>query len=187
MKKSAFLLFLFMSLSAAMGYSQDTNLGGVWYHDGKETRINVKDKDHVVFVNENGDKAVGHFTDPWHVKVPKWNVTGAIKEGGNSISWSNNTVWTRRPGGGKTHISGRWYHDNKPTWIEVYGSGWKFTITNEQGQKSSGEARSSRELYIPSLGITGHISSDGNKIKWSNGTVWTRTPSGSGPLSAPLE
>ena len=57
MKKSAFLLFLFMSLSAAMGYSQDTNLGGVWYHDGKETRINVKDKDHVVFVNENGDKA----------------------------------------------------------------------------------------------------------------------------------
>ena len=187
MKKSAFLLFLFMSLSAAMGYSQDANLGGVWYHDGKETRLNVKDKDHVVFVNENGDKAVGHFTDPWHVKVPKWNVTGTIKEGGNSISWSNNTVWTRQSGGGKTHISGRWYHDNKPTWIEVYGSGWKFTITNEQGQKSSGEAKSSRELYIPSLGITGHISSDGNKIKWSNGTVWTRTPSGSGPLSAPLE
>lgn len=186
MKKSAFLLFLFLSLSAAASFSQDYGLSGVWYHNNKETHINVRDSDHVVFVNENGDRAVGHFTDPWHVKVPKWSVTGSIKEGGNSINWSNNTVWTRYSDG-KTHISGRWYHGNRPTWIEVYDNGWKFSITNERGQKSNGEARSSRELYIPSLGITGHVSSDGTKIKWSNGTAWTRSPSGSGPLSAPQE
>lgn len=182
-----FLSLLFVSfIAAGECLSQDFGISGVWYHGSSQTHINVKDSDHVVLINENGDKTVGHFTSPWKIKAPGWNVTGTIQDGGSTISWSNNTTWTRFPSG-KTHISGTWYHGRKPTSIEVFDNGWKFRITNEYGQTSNGSAKSSRELYIPSLGITGYVSDDGSRITWSNDTTWTRTPKGSGPLSSPGE
>ena len=187
MRSALISSLLFLSLLLVLpriSSSEDFGISGTWYHNNMQTQINVKDFTHVVLVNENGDKAVGRFVDPWQIKVPGWNVTGAIQNGGNQITWSNNTVWTRYPSG-KTHISGRWYHGNSPTSIQVYDNGWKFSITNENGQTSNGYAKSSRELYIPSLGITGLVNDAATKIKWSNGTVWTRNPGGSGPLSSP--
>jgi len=35
-------------------------------------------------------------------------------------------------------ITGRWFHDGKPTNISVSSGGRSVTITNEQGQSSSG-------------------------------------------------
>lgn len=179
-----FLAILF--LMPLISSSQDFGISGIWYHNNMQTHINVRDFTHVVLINESGDRAVGHFTNPWQIKVPGWNVVGSIQDGGTQISWSNNTTWTRYPSG-KTHISGTWYHNNSRTSIQVYDNGWRFSITNERGQTSDGTARSSRELYIPSLGITGYVNNDATRIRWSNGTVWTRSPSGSGPLSSPEE
>lgn len=189
MRKTTLPLIVFITLfffSPSLSYSQDYGISGVWYHDNMQTHVNVRDFDHVVLINENGDRAVGHFVDPWRIKVPGWNVVGNIQDGGTRISWSNNTVWTRYPSG-KTHISGTWYHDASPTSIQVYDNGWKFSITNEFGQTNDGYAKSSRELYVPSLGITGYVNNEATRIRWSNGTVWTRTPRGSGPLSSPEE
>lgn len=181
------LLFLALLLILpGMSSSQDFGISGIWYHNSMQTHINVKDFTNVVLINESGDRAVGHFVNPWQIKVPGWNVVGNIQNGGTQISWSNNTTWTRYPSG-KTHISGTWYHNNSPTSIQVYDNGWRFSITNESGQTSDGYAKSSRELYIPSLGISGNVNNDATRIRWSNGTVWTRNPGGSGPLSSPEE
>lgn len=185
-KMSSLVLLAVLFLMPLISSSQDFGISGIWYHNNMQTHINVRDFTHVVLINESGDRAVGHFTNPWQIKVPSWNVVGSIQDGGTQISWSNNTTWTRYPSG-KTHISGTWYHNNSRTSIQVYDNGWRFSITNERGQTSDGTARSSRELYIPSLGITGYVNNDATRIRWSNGTVWTRSPSGSGPLSSPEE
>lgn len=68
-------------------------------------------------------------------------------------------------------ISGRWYHDGKPTNISV--SGFNVTITNEHGQSSSGHI-TGNDLVMPFLGIRGVVTDGGRRISWSNGTTWTR-------------
>ena len=68
-------------------------------------------------------------------------------------------------------LSGRWFHDGKPTSISV-SAGGSVTITNEQGQRSSGKMTSNNELDIS--GIRGRVSDGGRRISWSNGTEWTR-------------
>lgn len=73
-------------------------------------------------------------------------------------------------------ISGRWFHDGKPTSISV--SGFNVTITNEQGQSSSGHL-TGNDLVMPFLGIRGVVSDGGRRISWSNGTTWTRREHGS--------
>jgi hypothetical protein len=68
-------------------------------------------------------------------------------------------------------ISGRWFHDGKPTSISV--SDINVTITNEHGQSSSGHL-TGNDLVMPWLGIRGSVSDGGRRISWSNGTTWTR-------------
>jgi hypothetical protein len=68
-------------------------------------------------------------------------------------------------------VSGRWYHDGKPTSISV--SGMNVTITNEHGQSSSGHILGN-DLVMPFLGIRGSVSDGGRRVSWSNGTTWTR-------------
>jgi hypothetical protein len=69
-------------------------------------------------------------------------------------------------------LNGRWFHDGKPTSISVSSGGQSVTITNEQGQSSSG-SMSGNEIVLSS-GITGHVSQGGQRISWSNGTEWKR-------------
>lgn len=73
-------------------------------------------------------------------------------------------------------LSGRWYHDDQPTSISVQPDGRNLTIINEQGRRSDGYATSPREIEIPSLRIKGHVSHEGRRISWTNGTEWTREP-----------
>lgn len=183
--KSVFLLIALALLIPQISIAQDQGISGTWYYGNTQTHINVRFGNQVSLNNGEGSNARGFFTNPWTLKVPQWNVTGEIRQSGNKIAWSNGTIWTRFPDQ-KTHISGRWYHNGQPTSIDVYDDGWRFTITNEQGQQSDGKAKGDRELYIPSLGITGYVNQNATKIKWTNGTVWTRNPNsgGDGPLSS---
>jgi len=68
-------------------------------------------------------------------------------------------------------LSGRWYHDGKPTSVSV-SPGGSVTITNEQGQASSGHM-TGNDIVISS-GIHGRVSPNGQRISWSNGTEWRR-------------
>jgi hypothetical protein len=84
-------------------------------------------------------------------------------------------------------LGGQWFHDGKPTSINVDPDGRNLTIINENGQRSSGYANSPYELEIPSLRIKGRVGDGGRRVSWNNGTTWTRQPhehgsdSGQGP------
>ena len=180
-----------------------SGLSGRWYHDGKPTSIDVApDGRKVTVIDENGFRTYGDIMSSREFVITSSfeRLRGTMSPDGKRISWSNGGTWTRDPhqrgfdrgqapgqgssvsgwyNGGSDYgsapsqrqdISGRWYHDGKPTSISV--SGQTVTITNELGQSSSG-SMSGNEIVI-SGGIRGHVSHDGRRISWTNGTVWTR-------------
>jgi hypothetical protein len=164
--------------TSAGGPGFAVGLGGRWYHDGNPTSINVAaDGRNLTIVNEQGRRSDGYATSPREIEIPSLAIRGHVSHSGNRISWTNGTEWTREPrkGGSEVgqgagqNISGRWYHDGKPTNISV--SGQSVTITNEVGQSSSG-SMAGNDIVIG--GLRGHVSRDGQRISWSNGTEWRR-------------
>jgi len=155
-------------------------LSGQWYHDGKPTSIRVDpDGRNLTIIDENGRRTSGAANSPYELEFPMARLKGSVGHGGQRISWNNGTTWTREPQQGRSDsgpapgqqgISGRWYHDGKPTSVSVIGRA--VTITNEAGQSSSGSL-SGNEIAIFG-GPSGRVSDDGRRISWSNGSTWTR-------------
>ncbi|HEY7001499.1 MAG TPA: hypothetical protein VH330_07140 [Candidatus Udaeobacter sp.] len=158
----------------AGGVGFAASLNGRWYHRGQPTSINVEaDGRNLMIINENGQRSSGYANSPYELEIPSSRLTGRVGDGGQRISWSNGTTWTRQPhehgSDSGQGLSGRWYHDGKPTNISV--SGQSVTITNEVGQSSSG-SMSGNDIAIG--GLRGQVSHNGRRISWSNGTEWTR-------------
>jgi len=150
------------------------SLSGRWYHGGQPTSINVEaDGRNLMIINEQGQRSSGYANSPYELEIPSWRMKGRVGDGGQRISWSNGTTWTRQPhehGSNSGHsLSGRWYHDGKPTSISE--SGQSVTITNEVGQSSSGSI-AGNDITIG--GLRGNVSHDGRRISWSNGSTWSR-------------
>ena len=154
-----------------------SGLSGQWYHDGKPTSIRVDpDGRNLTIIDEDGRRTSGVANSPYELDFR--GLKGSVSDGGRRISWNNGTTWTREPHQGGSHsgpateqgISGRWYHDGKPTSVNVIGRG--VTITNEAGQQSSGSL-SGNDITIFG-GPSGRVSNDGRRISWSNSTTWTR-------------
>jgi hypothetical protein len=155
-------------------------LNGQWYHDGKPTSIKVDpDGRHLTIVDENGFRTDGVANSPYEFDVR--GLKGSVDHGGRRISWSNGGTWTRDPNQGGSHsgaapgqqgISGRWYHDGKPTSVSVSPVG-SVTITDENGITTSGHMMNASEFMMSSL-LRGSVSPDGRRISWSNGGTWTR-------------
>jgi hypothetical protein len=78
-------------------------------------------------------------------------------------------------------LGGRWYHDDRPTSIDVAPDGRNVTVIDEVGRRTVGYATSPREFVIPSDRLQGHLSHDGRRISWTNGGEWTRQPQMPGP------
>ena len=73
-------------------------------------------------------------------------------------------------------LSGRWYHDDRPTSIDVAHDGRNLTVIDEVGRRTDGYATSPGEFYIPRDNLRGRLSHDGRRISWSNNGEWTREP-----------
>jgi hypothetical protein len=153
-------------------------LDGRWYHDGNATSINVApDGRTLTIFNEQGRRSDGYATSPREIEIPSLGIRGHVSHSRQRISWTNGTEWTReaRRGGPESsqarELSGRWYHDGKPTSISV-SFGGSVMITNEQGQSSSG-SMFGNEIVL-SGGLRGHVDHAGQRISWSNGTEWKR-------------
>jgi hypothetical protein len=164
------------SFTSPVVVGQDLN--GRWFHDGKPTSISVSGFN-VTITNEHGQSSSGHLTGN-DLVMPFLGIRGVVGDGGRQISWSNGTTWIR---GRHEHgsfsgqglgrgLDGRWFHDGKPTNIRVSSDGRNITITNEQGQRSSGSISGSQ--IVLSSGIKGHVSNAGQRISWNNGTEWRR-------------
>ena len=165
------------SSTHAGGAGFASGLGGQWYHDGKPTSIRVDpDGRNLTITDENGRRTSGVANSPYELDFR--GLKGSVSDGGRRISWNNGTTWTRQPHKGGSGfgpgpgqgISGRWFHDGKPTSVSVIGRG--VTITNEAGQSSSGSL-SGNDITIFG-GPHGRVSDDGRRISWNNGSTWTR-------------
>jgi hypothetical protein len=168
----------FASVASQTGFA--SGLSGQWYHDGKPTSIRVDpDGRNLTITDENGRRSSGVANSPYELEFG--GLKGSVGHGGRRISWNNGTMWTREPHQGGSHfgatpgqqgISGRWYRDGKPTSVNV-SPGGSVTITDENGQTTSGHMLGTGEFVMSSL-IRGSVSPDGRRISWSNGTTWTR-------------
>src|SRR6266566_3390353 len=75
-----------------------------------------------------------------------------------------------------TGLSGQWFHDGRPTSINVDPGGRNLTIIDENGRRTSGVANSPYELEFPMARLKGSVGHGGRRISWNNGTTWTREP-----------
>jgi len=152
-------------------------LDGRWYHDGKPTRILVApDGRSITITNELGHSTDGYANGPHHLVIPSLGITGVVNPKGRRISWTNGTEWTRDANNPdySGNLGGRWYRNGQPTRIDMAGDGRNFTITNEMGLRANGFVTGNGELKVPGWFVTGHLSKNGHKISWSNGTEWMR-------------
>ena len=167
-----------LSLGATYGDSA-ADLDGRWYHDGAPTRILVApDGRSITIVNELGQSSDGYAADPRNLAIPSLGITGKVSKDGRRISWTNGTEWKREssmPGPiPSVNISGRWFRNGQPTSIDVARDGRNFTIVQEWGMRATGRITGNGELSVPAWGVTGRVKENGQRIKWSNGTEWTR-------------
>jgi hypothetical protein len=169
------------SSAHAGGSGFAAGVSGQWFHEGKPTSIKVDpDGRNLTIINENGQRSSGYANSPYELEIPSLRIKGRVGDGGRRISWNNGTTWTRQPHKGGSDvgpspaqsISGRWFHDGKPTSVSV-SPGGSVTITNEQGKTTIGHMSGNGEIVLSSL-ISGRVSPNGRRISWSNGTEWTR-------------
>jgi hypothetical protein len=71
-------------------------------------------------------------------------------------------------------LSGQWFHDGRPTSINVAPDGRNVTVIDEVGRRTSGYVTSPGEFTIPQDHLQGRLSHDGRRISWTNGGEWTR-------------
>jgi len=164
---------------AATERGSAAGLDGRWYHDGAPTRILVApDGRSITIVNELGQSSDGYAADPRNLTIPSLGITGKVSKDGRRINWTNGTEWKREssmPGPiPSVNISGRWFRNGQPTSIDVARDGRNFTIVQEWGMRATGRITGNGELSVPAWGVTGRVKENGQRIKWSNGTEWTR-------------
>ena len=173
------LIFVFAADARQPSDGSAAGLDGKWYHDGKLTRILVApDGRSITIINEFGQSSDGYANGPRNLVIPSSGISGEVNKKGRRISWTNGTEWTREaknPGpDSDVNLSGRWFRNGQATSINVAPDGRNFTITNEWGLPGVGYITRSGELKVPTWGATGHLSKNGQRISWSNGTEWTR-------------
>lgn len=77
------------------------DLGGNWkmggpYNAGRPCQI-IQQGNTLTFINENGDRSAGEFTDSATVVATDWEggLRGAVSAEGDRIDWANGTWWVR--------------------------------------------------------------------------------------------
>ena len=140
----------------------------------------------VTVIDENGRRTYGDVVSSREFVITSMasleKPRGTMSPDGKRISWSNGGTWTRDPhqrgldGGSNVGqgqgVSGRWYHDGKPTSVSM-SPGGSITITDENGITTSGHMLNNNEFVMSSL-LRGTFSPDRRRISWSNGGTWTR-------------
>jgi len=175
---------LFLACGLLAGYAGAANrsdLEGSWYSGGDRNKVAriVAIRDGLEARNENGQVTRLESDGRRRVRALDWGgVTGEVR--GDRIEWSNNTHWIRPVaedrGRGRHRLEGRWYSGgdrNKETRIEERRDGWE--ARNEHGQTSRLVPDGRDHVRAVDWGnARGEI--HGNRIEWSNKTVWTKRP-----------
>jgi hypothetical protein len=190
MKRQRFGLFVALvfvasasSPGGAQGFNQTGPFLGVWCAQGNPSlraSIAASGPFNMTLTNESGSTSQGIVSGPdsRQVTAPDWNlVQGNLSPDGQTISWSNNTFWSRCPRPQYVDVQGTWYvsgDQSRACYIDQRGR--RLSLQNEAGAGASGSFVGTRQITTNWSGntITGTIARSQNRIDWSNGTFWTR-------------
>lgn len=177
----------------ASSQKQPIDLTGSWntYYLGNEaepgTARIIQNGTSLSLDEGSGSTSTGIFSDK-KIEAEGWNVTGTVSADGNRIYWSDKNFWVRKGEHSTRDFSGVWSAYGADG-ITPYGSGTitangdgGYIIDNDQGSISSGRL-SGAMMVASEWAVNGTISDDGNKIVWSNNSLWLRQ--GSSPNPAP--
>jgi len=140
----------------------------------------------LTLTNEAGSTSYGHLQAPGQIIAPEWQfVVGRLSPDGSQINWSNGTMWARCPSGGAwpgwpgyvPQLTGTWFaNGDRSRRCSINQQQGSLSLQNEAGQTASGSFVRRRDITTNWNGnvINGHLSRDGNRIDWSNGTYWVR-------------
>lgn len=125
--------------------------------------------------NENGGMSSGRFVNSTQFVASNWGITGTLV--GNTIQWSNASVWTASDLslGTPVNVSGAWAIDGQNTTILQFGQTLLFV--NENGGAAQGSVIDSTHVVASGWGnLGGTIDAANRRIVWDNGSVWHRVP-----------
>ncbi len=172
--------------------SQGSGFLGQWCAQGDPTKRASITANGPFFslTNEQGSTSTGNLqgSNSNVITAAEWQfVQGTLSADGNQISWSNGTYWARCKsggggGGGGHHnrvpnLQGTWYRDgNHSLTCSIRQNRNSLTFTNESGQTAQGKFLGSRNVTANWNGTTinGTLVSNGGRINWDNGTMWSR-------------
>lgn len=133
----------------------------------------------LIFINRVGGTSAGHFVFFDQVVASDWgNMIGTLR--GNSIFWSNGTVWTTAPKSSDPQIGG--LYDDGGANSRVLQAGSQITLVDGAGHffgLSRAHFTSATTLVADDWGVTATLA--GNVLTFSNGDVWTLLPDLDGP------
>ena len=170
---------------------QVANFLGTWCAQGdpsRQTSIAGNGPGNGVFLtltNEQGDTSPGNLQGSNQIVAPGWQfVVGTLSPDGSQINWSNGTMWARCPsdgGGGwpgyRPRLTGTWFaNGDRSRACSIRQTRDSLALQNEAGQTANGSFVRKHDITTNWNGtvINGHISRDGNRIDWDNGTYWVR-------------
>lgn len=162
---------------------------GTWCAQGdpsKQASIAAGQGIFLTLTNETGSTSYGHLQAPGQIIAPEWQfVIGRLSPDSSQINWSNGSMWARCPGGGAwpgwpgyfPQLTGTWFaNGDRSRRCSINQQQGSVGLQNEVGQTATGSFVRRRDITTNWNGtvINGHLSRDGNRIDWSNGTYWVR-------------
>jgi hypothetical protein len=161
--------------------NRGNRLGSSWLYQGRPCVIHQQGS-MLLLINEIGSVGSGVWTGANTFTVlggSGWDagLTAQVTNHGNTINWSNSTVWIqgplpRRP----KSLEGGWFYQGQP--CAIFQEGDQLLLVNEVGSIGSGLWTNNNSFTVIGgggwdIGLTTHV--DGNTINWSNNTVWMRS------------
>jgi len=159
---------------------------GAWCAQGDRTKQALISSNGPMLnlTNESGSTSIGNMQGNNQIVAPEWQfVTGTLSGDGQRIDWSNGTFWKRCYNGGggggyrTPNLNGNWYpNGNRSLQCSIQQRRGNLTLQNENGDRATGSFNGKWKVTTTWQGtrIAGTISSDANRIDWSNGTYWIR-------------
>ncbi len=163
--------------------NRNSRLAGNWLYQGQPCVI-LQQGSMLILINEIGSVGSGEWTSSNTFTVLGGNgwdagLTAQISLNGNSITWSNGTVWNQGSQPQRLHdLSGGWFYNGQPCAILQQEN--LLVLINEIGSIGCGIWTVGNSFTILGgngwdAGLTTQILNRAQTINWSNNTVWTRS------------
>ncbi len=163
--------------------TRNSRLATGWLYQGQPCVIHQQGS-MLLLINEIGSVGSGVWTGPNTFTVLSgsgWDagLTAQVTDHGNTINWSNSTVWNKGPAPRRpANLEGGWLYSGQPCAIfqqqdlllgvnEIGSIGICLWTVNDSFTVIGGGGWD--------IGLTTKVVDHGNTINWSNNTVWTRS------------